>query len=148
MDTLTTEERSVRMGLVRSKNTGPELMVRQLAHAMGYRYRLHSSKLPGKPDLVFASQRKVILVHGCFWHQHGGCRNSRIPKSRLNYWKPKFARNKQRDRANKAALEDQGWQVLEIWECETRNHKELALRIKKFLRRTKRVQARQRIQAT
>jgi DNA mismatch endonuclease (patch repair protein) len=137
MDTLTIKERSVRMRLVRSKDTMPELLVRRLVHSMGYRYRLHSNKLPGRPDLVFASQKRVIFVHGCFWHQHEGCRNSRIPKSRVTYWKPKFARNKQRDRDNKKLLESRGWRTLEVWECETRSNKELATRIKKFLQRKK-----------
>src|SRR5438067_734701 len=104
MDTLTPVERSLRMSLIRSRNTKPELLVRKLVHSLGFRYRLHSKKLPGRPDLVFASKRKIILVHGCFWHQHPRCRGSRIPKSRLRYWRPKLSGNEQRDRANLKAL--------------------------------------------
>src|SRR5216684_4116419 len=97
MDILSVNARSARMALIRSKNTQPELIVRRIVHGLGYRYRLHGSELPGKPDLVFASKRKVLFVQGCFWHQHPGCRFARRPKSRLEYWIPKLKRNRQRD---------------------------------------------------
>lgn len=134
MDTLTIKERSYRMHLIRSKDTQPELTVRRLVYSMGYRYRLHSTKLPGKPDIVFSGQRKAIFVHGCFWHQHEGCRNSRIPKSRLRYWVPKLQRNKQRDETNQKTLKAQGWRVLLIWECQTKKPGPMAVRIKRFLK--------------
>jgi DNA mismatch endonuclease (patch repair protein) len=92
--------------------------VRRLVHGMGYRYRLHVSTLPGKPDMVFHRLRKIIDVRGCFWHQHKGCIDSHIPKSRIEYWGPKLARNKERDKKNLRALRQQGWEVLTLWECE------------------------------
>src|SRR3989442_5328713 len=97
MDTLTRSERSKRMALIRSKNTKPELLVRKIAHSCGYRFRLHASQLPGKPDLVFHKQKKVIFVHGCFWHRHPGCALARLPKSKLRYWIPKLNKNRRRD---------------------------------------------------
>lgn len=118
MDTLSPTQRSERMARVRSKNTKPELMVRKAAHAMGYRYRLHDPRVAGRPDLVFAGRRKVIFVHGCFWHQHAGCRLARLPKSRLAYWAPKLASNKTRDELHLSALGAAGWGALVIWECE------------------------------
>ena len=117
MDTLSPEERSKRMSLVRSQDTKPEMRVRRLAHALGYRYRLHYKSLPGRPDLVFPSRKRVIFVHGCFWHQHPGCRRAVLPASRLDYWLPKLAGNQSRDAAARAALEAAGWQVAELWEC-------------------------------
>lgn len=118
---MTTEERSERMRLIRSQNTKPELIVRGLLHRMGYRYRLHDKKLPGKPDLVFRSRRKVIFVHGCFWHMHEGCRDGKIPATRREYWRPKLQRNRQRDREAKMALDKSGWKVKTVWECELSN---------------------------
>ncbi|TCO70263.1 T/G mismatch-specific endonuclease [Rhodovulum euryhalinum] len=115
--------------------TKPEMVVRRLVHRMGYRYRLHRKDLPGKPDLVFGPRRKVILVHGCFWHQHDHpeCKIARAPKSRLEYWQPKLERNVARDRANREALELNGWQVLEVWECQIRDTEALEARIRDFL---------------
>ncbi len=118
MDTLTKAERSERMGRVRSKDTKPELRVRRLVHSLGYRFRLHGRDLPGTPDLVFPSRKKVIFVHGCFWHRHKGCPNSRWPKSKLDFWRPKLEANKQRDIKHKKQLTRQGWQYLIVWECE------------------------------
>ncbi len=97
MDTLTPEQRSERMSRVRNKDTKPEMRVRRLVHALGYRYRLHDSRLPGRPDLVFKSRHKVIFVHGCFWHRHDRCELCRMPKSRLQFWKPKLKANRERD---------------------------------------------------
>jgi DNA mismatch endonuclease, patch repair protein len=121
------------MSLVRSKDTKPELLVRRLAHGMGFRYRLHDASLPGKPDLVFASRRRVIFVHGCFWHRHGTCKNTRWPKSRLDFWKPKLEKNHARDQANRKALRKLGWRVLVVWECQIGNVERLSRRIREFL---------------
>ncbi len=123
------------MRAIRSAGTKPEMAVRRLAHGMGYRYRLHGKKLPGKPDLVFASRRKVIFVHGCFWHQHpkAGCKDARPPRSNTDYWLPKLARNRERDRNAQAELKKLGWSVCVIWECQTRNTPALRRRLKGFL---------------
>lgn len=111
----------------------PEMIVRRLVHAMGYRYRLHSPSLPGKPDLVFTRRQKIIEVHGCFWHQHDGCIDSHIPKSRIDYWLPKLARNRERDRKNLSELRRLGWRVLVLWECQINSSKRLATRLQRFL---------------
>lgn len=113
--------RSQVMSRVRGSNTRPELRVRQYLWARGLRYRLHSKSLPGKPDLVFASRRIAVFVHGCFWHRHRNCPNTRTPKSRLDFWVPKLTSNAERDRANVIALEQAGWTVLTVWECETKD---------------------------
>ena len=128
----TSEQRSRIMRAVKSRDTAPELAVRRLAHGMGYRFRLHRKDLPGKPDLVFASRRKVIFVHGCFWHLHD-CKNAHIPKSNSDYWVPKLQRNQLRDRNNLAALAAEGWKVLVIWECDLRDCRAIARRLKRFL---------------
>src|SRR5437899_9244114 len=104
MDTLTVAERSERMARIKSKDTKPELRVRRLVHRLGYRYRLHRKRLPGKPDLVFSSRRKVIFVHGCFWHAHEGCKVANQPKTRGEFWASKFMRNRQQDFVNQASL--------------------------------------------
>lgn len=134
-DTLTTVERSERMGRIQNKDTKPEMRVRKIVHGMGYRYRLHKANLPGKPDLVFAGRRKVIFVHGCFWHRHPdpSCSLARLPKSKLDFWVPKLEANRRRDEANVRELEQAGWYVLTIWECQLRNAKELKSRIQVFL---------------
>lgn len=134
-DTLTKAERSERMSRIRGKDTGAELVVRRLIHRLGYRYRLHDKSLPGRPDLVFRKRRKVIFVHGCFWHRHGdpACKLARLPKSRLDFWLPKLNANRDRDRANQRTLERDGWSSLVIWECELRNTAALTRTIKVFL---------------
>ncbi|HET6378089.1 MAG TPA: very short patch repair endonuclease [Methylocella sp.] len=131
--------RSENMRRIRSKDTKPEMLVRRLAHKMGYRYRLHRRDLPGKPDLVFGPRRKVIFVHGCFWHSHSGpnCPDRRQPRSNLAYWQPKLARNQRRDAEHMAALAKAGWEVLIVWECETRNPVTLAASLRAFLDRGK-----------
>lgn len=121
------------MALVRSKNTKPEMRVRSLVHSLGYRYRLHGHDLPGKPDLVFRKRRKVIFVHGCFFHRHRNCALARLPKSREEFWLPKLEGNKARDDRNMAALTSDGWEVLVIWECEIKDKEALAKRIRRFL---------------
>lgn len=138
VDTLTKQERSERMGRVKGANTKPEMVVRRLVHAMGYRYRLHARELPGKPDIVFRSRKKVIFVHGCFWHRHRECKLARIPKSRLDFWVPKLEGNRERDIKNQEVLERMGWRVLVIWECEIGDRVELGNKIGAFLDGSKR----------
>ena len=125
-------DRSEIMAAIRSKDTKPELLVRRMVHAMGYRYRLHRPDLPGKPDLALPSKRKVIFVHGCFWHQHG-CSGSHLPKSNEAYWVPKLQRNQARDTEHLRALRAEGWKCLVLWECQLNQPKRLAQRIAKFL---------------
>jgi len=122
-DTLSPAQRSARMALVRSRDTGPELRVRRFLHAAGLRYRLHTRVLNARPDLVFGPRRTVVFVHGCIWHRHPdpACPLTRTPKSRIGFWTAKFAENVARDRRQRAALEADGWRVLVIWECETTN---------------------------
>lgn len=129
MDRISKEDRSATMRAIRSIGTKPEMAVRRLAHAMGYRFRLHRRDLPGAPDLVFPRLHKVIFVHGCFWHQHAGCRRSSRPKSHEDYWLPKLARNIERDCRARVQLAADGWDVLVVWECETTGgHLEARLR--------------------
>lgn len=113
----------------------PEMLVRRLVHGMGYRYRLHKHRLPGRPDMVFGPRKKVIFVHGCFWHSHGdpSCPIAHKPRSNLEYWLPKLKRTKKRDRENVETLEANGWSVLEIWECELKEPDELKARLRSFL---------------
>ncbi|MGS1041512.1 very short patch repair endonuclease [Burkholderia glumae] len=134
MDILAPGQRSRLMSRIRGKDTGPELKVRQLAYALGVRFRLHRRDLPGSPDLVFASRRKVIFVHGCYWHRHSGCRYAYSPKSNVEFWQSKFAANVARDRLAVTALEETGWQVLVVWECETQNVEALRTRLADFLK--------------
>jgi DNA mismatch endonuclease, patch repair protein len=131
MDRLSISERSALMAKVRSGDTKPELCVRRVAHALGLRFRLHRHDLPGSPDLVFPRHNIVIFVHGCFWHQHPGCKRASIPKSRADFWCKKLARNAERDRIAVSALKAGGWHVVVIWECETRDRNELRQRLTK-----------------
>lgn len=124
---------SFRMRRVRQIDTGPELVVRKLVHSAGYRYRLHRKDLPGKPDIVFPSRRKIVFVHGCFWHGHEHCKRARLPKTRLEYWSKKIQRNKERDEQVVLQLEQLGWIVQVIWECETKNLQSLRSRLINFL---------------
>lgn len=133
VDTLTPAERSARMRLIKAKNTKPELLVRRLVWGLGYRYRLHRSDLPGTPDMAFIGRRKVIFVHGCFWHLHRECPNNRPPKSRRAFWDAKLASNRDRDARNGERLRDMGWRHLVVWECETTHVKELGNRLVCFL---------------
>lgn len=125
------------MSRVRGKDTKPEMMVRRLVHSMGYRYRLHSDKLPGRPDMVFAGRRKVIFVHGCFWHRHGGdcplTRMPKLPKSRLDFWEPKLEKNRVRDQEKQRRLREMGWDYLIVWECQLRDLDKVAERVRGFL---------------
>jgi DNA mismatch endonuclease (patch repair protein) len=123
------------MAAVKSKDTTPEWVVRRLVHSLGYRYRLHVAALPGAPDLVFPSRRKVVFVHGCYWHRHA-CRGGRsMPASQVAYWKKKFVRNTLRDARNYRKLRRLGWSVMTVWECQTvaKKRERLAERIARFL---------------
>jgi DNA mismatch endonuclease, patch repair protein len=137
-DKLSPEQRSVNMRAIKSKDTKPELAVRRLAHSMGYRYRLHRKDLPGKPDLVFPGRKKVIFVHGCFWHQHEleQCLDGRRPKSNTVYWDTKLQRNVERDIRNQEKLREAGWRSLVVWECEIRDVDRIRSCIGSFLDRT------------
>lgn len=132
-DTLSPTERSQRMSLIRSRDTGPERVLRRLLTDMGYRYRLQYDRVPGRPDVAFPGRRKVIWIHGCFWHRHPGCKNARIPKSRREFWVPKLVGNRRRDLATRAAAERAGWRTFVAWECDLSNPDQLSQRIKEFL---------------
>lgn len=133
MDVHTREQRSRNMAAIRGKDTNPEKAVRSLVHRMGYRYRLHAKDLPGKPDLVFPSLRKVIFVHGCFWHRHR-CRLGSVRcASNAEFWDAKFSGNVERDRKAVSMLRSLGWDVLVVWECWVRDHEMLAGRLARFL---------------
>jgi DNA mismatch endonuclease (patch repair protein) len=132
VDTRTPEKRSQIMAAVRTKDTGPELAVRRLAFGLGYRYRLHGRQLPGRPDMVFASRRSVVFVHGCFWHGHG-CSKGRLPKSKLVYWEPKIVANCARDKRNVRDLRGAGWRCLIIWQCELTNAAKVTRKLARFL---------------
>lgn len=118
-DTLSKEHRSWNMSRIKAKNTKPEIAVRSLLHKLGYRFRLHVKKLSGTPDIVLPKHRTVIFIHGCFWHQHAGCKLAYRPKSRQDFWTAKFTANIDRHEKACKELEQQGWKVLTIWECET-----------------------------
>lgn len=122
------------MAAIRGSDTKPEMKVRRFLHRMGYRYTLHGKKLPGRPDLVFPSRRKVIFIHGCFWHCHECRYGSVVPKTNAAFWQEKRSGNVSRDRANEEALASQGWAVLVVWECETKDLASLRFRIEEFLR--------------
>ncbi len=136
MDILSKDQRSGLMSRIRGKDTNPEMVVRRLIHSLGYRYRLHVRTLPGCPDLVFPSRRKVVFVHGCFWHRHS-CRKGRsVPGTRTAFWETKLESNRKRDRRFRRKLRRQGWQVLVVWECQTKPAKadKLVKRLDQFLR--------------
>lgn len=122
------------MQAVKSQDTKPEMTVRRLVHKAGYRYRLHRSDLPGKPDLIFPRLKKIIFVHGCFWHGHDCKRGAREPKENYEYWRRKISRNKERDTKEQEALQAMGWDVLVIWECQLKNYEVLSERIMEFLK--------------
>lgn len=122
------------MRRIKAGNTGPEMIVRQMAHRLGGRFRLHRRDLPGRPDLAFIGRRKAIFVHGCFWHRHDACKaGHRTPRSRQEYWLPKLRRNVERDADARRELEALGWTVLTIWECETKDRAALERRLRAFL---------------
>jgi len=134
-DIFSSEKRTEIMKKVRTKDTGCELTVRKIVHAMGYRYRLHSKTLPGKPDIVFKSRRKVIFVHGCFWHGHSGCSRGKMPESNVKFWQKKIDGNKARDKQILHDLKNMGWRSLVVWQCQVRAKRigNIKKRIYKFL---------------
>lgn len=121
------------MAAVHSEDTSPEIAVRKIVFSLGYRYRLHDPKLPGKPDLVFPSRRKAIFVHGCFWHRHNGCSRATMPKTRTTFWEKKLCSNVARDKRNRARLRQMGWRVFTAWQCDLRNPSKLTERLDGFL---------------
>jgi DNA mismatch endonuclease (patch repair protein) len=123
------------MSLIRFRDTKPEMAVRRMLHSMGYRYRLHVKDLPGTPDVVFRRRKKVIFIHGCFWHRHPNpaCKLARLPKSRLEFWEPKLEGNRRRDEANLIKLKKMGWNVLVVWECELRDSEQLGNKLLRFV---------------
>jgi DNA mismatch endonuclease (patch repair protein) len=129
-DTVTKEQRSLNMSLIRSKETKPEVFVRSVLHRLGFRFRKNVKDLPGKPDIVLPKYKTVIFVHGCFWHQHKGCRRATIPKSNTDYWIPKLTGNVKRDILHKADLKKAGWNVAVVWECETKVADKLKKKLK------------------
>lgn len=132
MDRLSVEKRSALMAGVKNRDTKPEIAVRSIIHRLGFRFRLHRNDLPGSPDLVFPSRRKVAFVHGCFWHQHS-CKRGTPPASNLEFWRKKLERNRQRDKDVATKLRSSGWRVIIIWECELSNEAKLARRINRLL---------------
>ena len=132
-DVHTREQRSFNMSRIRCKDTKPEMVVRSMVHRMGFRYRLHQKNLPGKPDIVLTRHRKIIMVHGCFWHMHN-CRYGRvIPKTNVKFWQEKREATVVRDKSNLRQLRKEGWKVLVIWECQTRNPEKVINKIANFL---------------
>ena len=132
-DIVDPRKRSEIMSRIRGRDTEPEMIVRRIAQRLGFRFRLHRRDLPGSPDLVFPRHRAVILVHGCFWHRHPGCKYAYSPKTRVRFWEEKFEGNVARDRRNEIALQELGWRVMVIWECETRDQNTVAERIVAYL---------------
>lgn len=135
MDIVDKQTRSRMMGRIRGKDTKPEMVVRRLAHRLGFRFRLHRRDLPGSPDLVFPGRCKVVFVHGCYWHRHAGCRMAYEPKSNVMFWAEKFASNVARDERVLAALKDRGWDSMVIWECEAKDPEVVASRLSAYLGR-------------
>ena len=133
MDHLSPARRSENMAAIKSAGTAPELAVRKILHGLGYRYRLHDKKLPGRPDLVFAKRQAVIFVHGCFWHGHGRCTGGRRPKSNTTYWNAKLERNIRRDRRTARVLRKEGWKRVVIWECELKNLERIEAKLQRVL---------------
>lgn len=130
---MTSIQRSRIMRAVKSVDTAPEMVVRRLAHRLGYRFRLHRADLPGRPDLVFPARKAVIFVHGCFWHGHDCKRGARTPKTNSDYWIAKIARNRLRDARHGVALAEMGWRAMVLWECELKNEEELIKKLRAFL---------------
>jgi len=133
IDTLSKEERSERMAKIRSRDTKPELQVRKIIHGMGYRYRLHRRDLPGTPDIVFPSRKKVVFIHGCFWHRHTNCKIGHIPKTKQEFWIHKLEENAKRDQINIKKLKSLGWESLVIWECQIKHTDQIIEKIRQFL---------------
>lgn len=132
VDNRTPESRSALMSRIGGRNTAPEIVVRKLLHSLGYRFRLHRRNLPGTPDIVFPSRRKAIFVHGCFWHAHG-CPKGQLPKSGLEFWRPKLETTRARDLRNEERLRESGWEALSVWQCQIGNPELLKSRLRRFL---------------
>lgn len=135
MDRFSATKRSEIMSRVRSKDTTPELVVRRLIHSLGFRFRLHHPKLPGHPDIVFVAKKKIILVHGCFWHRHSCRKGQSLPATNKAFWEAKLRRNAERDCRQRASLRQLGWRVLVVWECQLHRPERLATRIVTFLKK-------------
>ncbi len=133
-DNLTAEQRKRNMTAIKSRHTKPEIIVRSIIHRLGFRFRLHDKKLVGKPDIVLPRHRKIILVHGCFWHIHDCKRGNVTPKTNTEYWQTKRFRNVERDKSNLETYRESGWKVLTIWECETKDSAALEVKLRNFLR--------------
>ena len=133
-DTMTPQERSERMSRVKNKDSKAELRVRGIVHRLGFRFRLHNKSLPGKPDIVLPRHGKVILIHGCYWHRHGVCRPLSIPENNPEFWREKFDGNVERDRRNIRQLRELGWDVLVVWECETKDAESVEAKLRDFLK--------------
>lgn len=131
---MTADRRSALMSRIRGKDTQPELVVRRLAHALGYRFRLHRRDLPGTPDLTFPARRKVVFVHGCFWHQHRRCKYAYLPKANASFWQRKFAVNVRRDAIATRQLRKRGWHPLVLWECQLSDLKQVSGRLTAHLK--------------
>ena len=136
MDKISAEKRSENMRRIRSRDTKPELQVRRLVHRLGYRYRVRGYKLPGKPDMIFPGRKKVIMIHGCFWHQHNdpNCKYVHVPNSRKEYWLPKLSLNQERDKKTLLELNRLGWEALIIWECQLEDADNIASIVQEFLK--------------
>jgi DNA mismatch endonuclease (patch repair protein) len=128
------DKRSEIMSRIRGRDTKPELLVRRIAHSLGFRFRLHCKDLPGRPDIVFPRYRAVVMVHGCFWHRHLNCKYASSPKTRVQFWEDKFRDNVVRDKRNERGLSDLGWRTMVIWECEIKDEDAIAARLLSFLR--------------
>jgi DNA mismatch endonuclease, patch repair protein len=133
VDRVSALQRSEIMRAVRGKNTAPEIAVRRMLHAAGYRYRVHAKQLPGRPDLIFPGRRKVIFVHGCFWHAHPSCPRSKLPVTRAEYWREKIGRNRERDITVCGQLHRLGWLTHTVWECELKDRQTVQQRLIRFL---------------
>lgn len=129
MDVMTPEQRSYNMSRIGSRDTKPEKLVRTLLHNLGYRFRLHRKDLPGSPDIVLPKYKSVFFVHGCYWHRHEDCRYATIPRTNTDFWLKKFARNVERDKEACRRLNEMGWKVMVVWECETKNPVQLSARL-------------------
>ena len=134
MDLISKEHRSWNMSRIKSANTKPEKAVRSILHKLGYRFRLHRKNLPGSPDIVLPKYNSVIFVHGCFWHQHKGCKKASIPKTKKSFWEEKFKTNIERDIKVKKELKSDGWRVLVVWECELNDIESVEKELEKFLK--------------
>ena len=134
-DSLTQERRSWNMSRIKGKDTAPEKIVRSILHRLGYRFRLHKTKLPGRPDVVLPKHQTIVFVHGCFWHRHKNCKDATMPKTRREWWHAKLEGNAARDRRNQSALRREGWRVLTVWECETEKPEKLTQRLSLLLRK-------------